>query len=127
LLLSLAVTVTTSGAALAKDPIVGHWVGQASQPDSNTFDASLTFVSPKGGVSRYPGIPCGAQLEGGPKGDAYEYSETVTWGGPDEQANGGCVNGTLHLEVNGNTMKYEWSATHDGRSYTASGELQRAK
>ena len=70
--------------------------------------------------------PDTAQAEAPPPSD-FLRAETVTWGGPDEQANGGCINGILRLEVNGNRMKYEWSATHNGQPYSAAGELQRAK
>ena len=54
------------------------------------FETRLTFVSPKGGVSRYPRFPCG----GIQKGNAYEFNETVTWGGTDEKADG-CIPGVV--------------------------------
>ena len=74
----------------------------------------LTFVSPKGGVSRYPGDPpCGGMLVGDRKGDDYEYQETITYGGTDEKTDG-CLNGTMKLSVEGDTMKYDWASQYNG-------------
>ena len=93
-----------------QDAIVGAWVGQAAQPENDPFEVRLTFVSPKGGVSRYPGDPpCGGMLVGDRKGDAYEYQESITYGGTDEKTDG-CLNGTMNLTVEGDTMKYQWTA-----------------
>ena len=65
-----------------QDAIVGAWAGQAAQPEKDPFEVRLTFVSPKGGVSRYPGDPpCGGMLVGDRKGDAYEFKESITYGG----------------------------------------------
>jgi hypothetical protein len=44
-------------------------VGTLKQDEGEPFETRLTFVSPKGGVSRYPASPCGGILAGGPKGD----------------------------------------------------------
>lgn len=55
--------------AQAQDAIVGTWVGTLKQDEGEPFETRLTFVSPKGGVSRYPASPCGGILAGGPKGD----------------------------------------------------------
>ena len=82
-------------------------------------------MSPKGGVSRYPGSPpCGGMLVGDRKGDNYEYQESITYGGTDEKTDG-CLNGNMKLTVNGETMKYEWSANYNGQDYSSSGELKR--
>lgn len=108
-----------------QDAIVGLWSGQAAQADADPFPVRLTFVSPKGGVSRYPGEPpCGGMLVGDRKGDAYEYQEAITYGGTDEKTDG-CLNGLLRLSVDGDTMKYEWSANSNGQDYSSSGELKR--
>jgi hypothetical protein len=123
----LGLLLTAPVAAQAQDAIVGTWVGTAKSGE-NTFDTQLTFVSPKGGISRYPGIPCGGLLAGDRKGDAYEYTESVTWGGLDEKPDGGCVPGSVNLTVNGDKMQYEWTGKWpDGQDYTATGELQRVK
>jgi hypothetical protein len=108
-----------------QDAIVGTWSGQASQPDTDPFEVRLTFVSPHGGVSRYPGSPpCGGMLVGDRRGDNYEYQESITYGGTDEKTDG-CLNGNMKLTVNGETMKYEWSANYNGQDYSSSGELKR--
>ena len=112
-------------AGTLQDAIVGTWSGQASQPDTDPFEVRLTFVSPRGGVSRYPGAPpCGGMLVGDRKGDNYEYQESITYGGTDEKTDG-CLNGTMKLTVNGETMKYEWLANYNGQDYSSSGELKR--
>lgn len=112
-------------AGALQDAIVGTWSGQAAQPDTDPFHVRLTFVSPRGGVSRYPGSPpCGGMLIGDRRGDNYEYQESITYGGTDEKTDG-CLNGTLKLTVNGETMKYEWSANYNGQDYSSSGELKR--
>ena len=112
-------------AGALQDAIVGTWTGQAAQPETDPFDVRLTFVSPKGGVSRYPGSPpCGGMLVGDRKGDNYEYQESITYGGTDEKTDG-CLNGTMKLTVNGETMKYEWWANYNGQDYSSSGELKR--
>jgi hypothetical protein len=108
-----------------QDAIVGLWSGQAAQPDTDSFPVRLTFVSPKGGISRYPGEPpCGGMLVGDRKGEAYEYQEAITYGGTDETTDG-CLNGLLRLSVDGDTMKFEWSANYNGQDYSSSGELKR--
>ncbi|MCZ7595784.1 MAG: hypothetical protein M5U16_13460 [Hyphomicrobium sp.] len=111
--------------ALAEDAIIGTWVGDVTQGETK-FETRLTFVSPKGGVSRYPSFPCGGILSGDRKDDAYEYNENVTWGGMDEKADG-CIPGVVRATVSGDKMKYEWTGTHDGQSYSAEGELRRVK
>ena len=112
-------------AGTLQDAIVGTWSGQASQPDTDPFEVRLTFVSPKGGVSRYPGSPpCGGMLVGDRKGDNYEFQESITYGGTDEKTDG-CLNGAMKLTVNGETMKYEWTANYNGQDYSSSGELKR--
>ena len=80
--LLLLACLLAPAAAQAQDAIIGMWVGTVKSGEY-TFDTQLTFVSPKGGISRYPRIPCGGVLAGDRKGDAYEYTETVTWGGLD--------------------------------------------
>ena len=75
------------------DAVVGTWVGEVSQGETK-FETRLTFVSPKGGVSRYPSFPCGGTLSGDRKGDAYEFNEVITWGGLDERPNG-CIGGVV--------------------------------
>jgi hypothetical protein len=105
------------------DPIVGTWVGEGTQ-NENKFEARLTFVSPKGGVSRYPGYPCGGVLSGDRKGDGYEYNEVVTWGGTDESPNG-CIGGLLRVLVDGDKMTFDWSTNYNGQDLSASGELHR--
>jgi hypothetical protein len=112
--------------ARAEDPIVGTWVGNVIQQGQDPFETRLTFVSPRGGVSRYPSYPCGGMLAGGRKGAAYEYQETINWGGMDEQANG-YVGGIVRLSVDGDTMKFDWSTNYNGQDYQASGELHRQK
>jgi hypothetical protein len=112
-------------AGAMQDAIVGTWAGQAAQPENDPFDVRLTFVSPRGGISRYPSAPiCGGMLVGDRKGDGYEYQESITYGGTDEKTDG-CLNGTMILSVQGDTMKYEWSAQYNGQDYSSAGELTR--
>jgi len=129
----LAVPLAVGGATVAlgnvadivQDAIVGRWVGQAAQPGQDPFEVRLTFLSPKGGVSRYPGTPaCGGILAGDRNGDHYDYQETITFGNTDEVADG-CLDGTLRLTVNGDKMKFDWSANANGQDFTSSGELHR--
>jgi hypothetical protein len=119
-----SVVFVLATAAQAGDPIVGTWVGKLSQPDNDPFDVTATFVSPKGGVTRYPGFPCGGVLEGGRKGDGYEYEETISWGGVDE-VDPGCLSGSVIVSVEGNKMHFSWTGTNNGQQYQASGELKR--
>jgi hypothetical protein len=137
---ALAILITASAAmcssslALAnvattrqnEEAIVGAWVGQAAQPDQDPFDVRLTFVSPRGGVSRYPGEPsCGGVLTGSRDGDHFEYEEAITYGSS-EEVDQGCLNGKLKLTVDGDTMKYDWTSTNaEGSPLTSSGELHR--
>jgi hypothetical protein len=107
----------------AEDSIVGTWVGEATQGESK-FETRLTFVSPKGGTSRYPSFPCGGTLAGDRKGETYEFNETVTWGGLEENPNG-CIGGTVRITVDGDKMQYNWATVHNGQEYTAAGELHR--
>ena len=108
-----------------QDGIIGAWAGQAAQPESEPFEVRLTFVSPKGGVSRYPGDPpCGGMVVGDRKGESYEYQESITYGGTDEKTDG-CLNGTMNLTVEGDTLKYQWTAQYNGQDYSATGDLKR--
>ncbi len=119
-----SVVFVLATAAQAGDPIVGTWVGKLSQPDNDPFDVTATFVSPKGGVTRYPGFTCGGVLEGGRKGDGYEYEETISWGGVDE-VDPGCLSGSVIVSVEGNKMHFSWTGTNNGQQYQASGDLKR--
>lgn len=112
--------------APSPDGIIGAWVGQAAQPNDDPFDVRLTFVSPRGGVSRYPGDPaCGGVLVGREDGNHYEYEETITYGAAEDVTNG-CLNGKLKLTVDGDTMKLDWTSTNaEGEQLTSSGELHR--
>jgi hypothetical protein len=109
-----------------EEAIVGAWVGQAAQPDQDPFDVRLTFVSPRGGVSRYPSEPaCGGVLTGSRDGDHFEYEEAITYGSSAE-VDQGCLDGKLKLTVDGDTMKYDWTSTNaEGTPLTSSGELHR--
>jgi hypothetical protein len=110
-------------AGTLSDAIVGTWVGEVSQGD-NKFETRLTLISPKGGVSRYPGFPCGGTLAGDRKGDDYEFNEVITWGGVDER-DGGCIGGIVKISVDGDKMTYDWSGTFNGEEHSAAGELHR--
>ena len=98
----------------AQDAIIGTWVGEATQGE-NKFETRLTFVSPTGGISRYPSFVCGGILAGDRRDDTYEFNETVTWGGMDEKADG-CIHGVVRLTVDGDKMKYEWSERTTART-----------
>jgi hypothetical protein len=121
--LALSVLVPLAARA-ADDPIVGAWVGTVTQEGQDPFETRLTFVSPKGGISRYPSFPCGGMLLGGRKGEGYEYQETLTWGGIDESPTG-CIGGTVSISVNGDKMKFDWAGSYEGRDIVATGELHR--
>ena len=79
-----ALPIAMASTSQAQDAIVGTWVGMLKQDEGEPFETRLTFVSPKGGVSRYPASPCGGILAGGPKGEGYQFTETITWGTTDE-------------------------------------------
>ena len=111
-------------AARADDAIVGTWSGMLKQDDGEPFATLLTFVSPKGGISRYPGNPCGGILAGGPKGDGYQYTETITWGMEGELENY-CIGGTADITVNGDVMTFNWSGVSHGTATHTVGELKR--
>jgi hypothetical protein len=97
------------------------------QDEGEPFETRLTFVSPKGGISRYPASPCGGMLTGDRKSDGgYEYTETITWGGADELEQY-CIGGGVHITVDGNTMKFEWSAIDNGKETRSVGELRRQR
>lgn len=123
--LALAASFLGAPAALADEPIVGNWVGEVSQGD-NKFETRLTFVSARGGISRYPTFPCGGILSGDRKGDEYVYKESITWGGMDEKADG-CIPGEVHITIEGAKMKFAWTSNYNGGNYSAEGELRRVK
>jgi hypothetical protein len=110
--------------AHAQDAIVGSWIGMLKQDDGEPFEARLTFVSPKGGISRYPSSPCGGILAGGPKGEGYQYTETISWGASDELAVG-CIGGVAKITVDGDVMQFNWSAVYEGNETHTVGELKR--
>ncbi|MTD95172.1 hypothetical protein GIW81_12600 [Hyphomicrobium sp. xq] len=121
----LAVCLAPVVAAAEQDPIVGVWAGDIVQGDI-TFQARVVFVSPRGGVSRYPTYSCGGILSGDRKGDDYEFTETITYGGTDEKVQG-CIPGSVHVSVNGDKLKFVWSGTDKGENISAEGELRRVK
>jgi hypothetical protein len=112
-------------AAQSADAIVGIWVGKGNHGNGSEFSMKLTFVSPKGGVSRYPDIPCGGMLVGGRKGTSYEYAETVTYNGAEERADNFCISGVMRLTVKGNAMSYDWSSMYNGEEHVSTGTLKR--
>lgn len=115
-----------ASAARAEDPIVGVWAGKLAQPDTEPFETEVTFVSPKGGVSRYPSFPCGGVLSGGRRGDSYEYEEAISWGGP-EEVDPGCLSGSVSITLAGDKMNLTWTGDYNGQRYEASGELTRQR
>lgn len=123
--LALAASLFGVPAALAEEPIVGNWVGEITQGD-NKFETRLTFVSPRGGISRYPSLACGGTLSGDRKGDEYVYNESITWGGMDEKTDG-CIPGVVRITIEGTTMKFAWTSTYNGGNYSAEGQLRRVK
>jgi hypothetical protein len=121
----LAAAACLANAADA-DPIIGTWVGTGNHEGrDDKFRMRLTFVSPRGGVSRYLDVPCGGVLAGGPSGDTYEFTETITFNGAEERSDNYCVSGRVSLSVDGSTMKYEWLPTNEGEELAASGTLER--
>ena len=121
----ICMCLVAAPAVQAEDAIIGTWVGEVAQGETK-FETRLTFVSPTGGVSRYPSFVCGGILAGDRREDTYEFNETVTWGGMDEKADG-CIDGVVRLTVDGDKMNYEWSGTHKGENFSAAGELHRVK
>jgi hypothetical protein len=107
------------------DPVVGVWVGEVTQGDQPPFEIRMTLVSKNGGVTRYPSYECGGMLTGAKKANSYEYDETITWGGLDEETEDPCINGHLTLTVKGDKMTMDWSGTHDGEAIAASAQLKR--
>lgn len=124
--LSALAALAFVASARADDPIVGTWVGKLSQTNQDPFEMRATFVSPKGGITRYPDFPCGGVLVGGRKGNGYEYEETISWGGP-EEVDPGCLSGTVHVTLDGDKMNFSWTGSSDGQEYQASGELTRER
>jgi hypothetical protein len=123
-LAAAAFAMTAIVAARADDAIVGTWSGMLKQDDGEPFATLLTFVSPRGGISRYPANPCGGILAGGPKGDAYQYTETITWG-VEGELEAYCIGGTVNIKVEGDTMKFDWSTMSNGTLTRTVGELKR--
>jgi hypothetical protein len=133
--LGICIGMTAGSAAIAQDlddvaasltdPIVGIWTGTANEPEKEAYQVRLTFVSPKGGIVRYPGeTPCGGVLTGERHGDEYEYQESITYNGLDERSDG-CFDGVMRLSIDGDTMTLTWTGTYNGEERTASGELKR--
>ncbi len=123
-LVAAAFAMAAVAAARADDAIVGTWSGMLKQDEGEPFAALLTFVSPKGGISRYPANPCGGILAGGPKGDGYQYTETITWGMEGELENY-CIGGSVDISVDGDVMKFDWSGVSNGTATRTVGELKR--
>jgi hypothetical protein len=123
-MLAVCMMFALSASARADDPIVGAWAGTAKQDDGEPFEMRLTFVSPRGGISRYPGSPCGGYLTGGPKGRVYKYTEEITWGTKGELESY-CIGGNVEIEVDGEKMKFKWSNTENGVETHTVGELKR--
>jgi hypothetical protein len=124
MLLAACAMTAIVGAARADDDIVGTWTGMLKQDDGEPFPAQLTFVSPKGGVSRYPSSRCGGILSGGPTNQGYRYTETITWGLQGELENY-CIDGTLDVTVEGDVLKYNWSRIWNGTATHTVGDLKR--
>jgi hypothetical protein len=117
--------LTTAGAAFADDPIVGKWKGTYKQDDGEPTAIQLTFVSPTGGISRYPDTPCGGMLSGAPRDGRYLYTETITWGGEGELHPWFCIGGNVVITVEGDTMQFEWNGIANGAESKSVGELKR--
>jgi hypothetical protein len=122
--LATCVMFAITGTARADDPIVGNWKGTLKQDDGEPFAVQLTFVSPNGGISRYPSSPCGGMLAGAPRDDRYEYTETITWGTQDE-LEAFCIGGDVVITLEGDVMKFSWSAMSNGTQTNSVGELKR--
>ena len=114
--LAALASLSFTSLAHAEDPIVGTWVGKLKQPDNDPFEMSATFVSPKGGITRYPGFPCGGVLVGGRKGNDYEYEETISWGGV-EEVDPGCLSGSVTISLDGDKMNFSWTGSSNGQEY----------
>jgi hypothetical protein len=127
LLLATCVMLMTAGAALADDPIVGVWKGTYKQDDGEQTAIQLTFVSPTGGISRYPDTPCGGLLSGAARDDRYEYTETITWGGQEERETWYCIGGDVVITIEGDTMKFEWTGVANGAETKSIGDLKRQR
>ena len=123
---ALAALGFASAVSAADDPIVGTWVGKLAQPENDPFETRVTFVSPNGGISRYPEFPCGGVLTGGRKGDGYEYDEAISWGGV-EEVDPGCLSGAVKVTLDGDKMNFSWSGTYNGQQFQAAGELKRER
>ena len=77
-------------AGTLQDAIVGTWVGEAAQGETE-FETRLTFVSPKGGVSRYPSfVRAAACWPVIARATTTNSTRSITWGGMDEKADG-CI------------------------------------
>ena len=124
LVLASSLMLAVAGTARGDDPIVGSWKGTYRQDDSEPSAMQLTFVSPTGGISRYPDSPCGGMLSGAPRDDRYEYTETITWG-TEGELESFCIGGDVVITVEGDVMKFEWSTIHNGSQTKSVGELKR--
>ena len=124
LVLATCVMFAIAGVARGDDPIVGSWKGTLKQDDGEPFAVQLTFVSPNGGISRYPSSPCGGILAGGPRDDGYEFTETITWG-TQEEIESYCIGGDVVITVEGDTMQFTWSTMSNGSETKSAGELKR--
>jgi hypothetical protein len=124
LVLATCMIFAIAGVARGDDPIVGSWKGTLKQDDGEPFAVQLTFVSPNGGISRYPSSPCGGILAGGPRDDGYEFTETITWG-TQEEIESYCIGGDVTITVEGDKMQFTWSTISNGSETKSVGELKR--
>jgi hypothetical protein len=125
-LLALAAACALPAAA---QPIVGTWTGTVHQAGEPPYPAEMTLTSPTSGSSSYSSLSCGGTLSGGVSGSgssaAYRFRESITHGRATETT-GGCIDGTIEMVVQGNSMQWSWSGSWQGKSYFASATLQRA-
>jgi len=126
LLLATCAMFAIAGVARGDDPIVGSWKGTLKQDGGEPFPVQLTFVSPNGGISRYPSSPCGGILAGGARDDGYEFTETITWGTQDE-LEAYCIGGVATITLEGDVMNFAWSAMSNGTQTNSVGELKRQR
>ncbi|MBI3544507.1 MAG: hypothetical protein HY075_14645 [Deltaproteobacteria bacterium] len=113
--------------ARAADPIVGTWSGLVDQYPVGTqpqYPATVTFTSSSSGTSAYSSLSCGGELSGGGSGGAYRFSEYISYGRA-TATSGGCINGSIDISVQGDTMSFRWSGSWNGVRYGASGTLHR--
>lgn len=115
-----------AGSPAAANGVVGEWRGTLDQAGLEPIETIFVFDADNRGSSSYPEYSCGGTLSGGGSGGSYRFSEVITYGRYDAEANTGCLDGTIELTIDGDSMSVDWNGDFEGNPAHASGVLYRA-